>query len=532
MTTCPTRGAAPRPAASLFSLALIAATFGGTAAQAQQPKAPGLQGTGSTITTDTGSPVGDNRNSMTAGATGPTLLQDNYLIEKIARFDRERIPERVVHARGVGIHGEFVVTDDVTGLTKAAFLSAVGKKTPMFARFSTVILPKGSADTARDVRGFSTKFYTEEGNYDIVGNDIPIFFIRDAIAFPDVIHALKPSPVTNDQEPNRYFDYFGAKPETTNILTYLFSDQGTPASFREMDGFGVHAFKWVNAKGEVVYVKYRWKSDQGVRNLTDDQAMKVGGMAPAFCTKDMYQAVTSGQFPTWQLQVQVVPAAQLRSLFPTFDPLDATKIWPESIVPFRPVGRMTLNRMPDNFFEETEQVAFDTSAYVPGIEPSEDKLLQGRNFSYGDTQRHRLGVNYQQLPINQPVTVVRNENQAGLDNHAHTKGDINYEPSVRQPDGPKADPTVKAPMTPIQGTTIQEPIGKPDDFTQAGDHLRAMTATERDHTLHNFLVNFKKCQDRPVVERMIANLYKADADFGRRLAEMAGVDLDRVMTTK
>ena len=479
------------------------------------------------ITTDTGKPVGDDRNSITAGPLGPVLLQDSYLLEKIARFDRERIPERVVHARGVGVHGEFVSSADPFAVTKATFLASAGKKTPMFARFSTVVLPKGSADTARDVRGFAVKFYTEEGNYEIVGNDIPIFFIRDALRFPDLVHSLKSSPVTNVQEPNRYLDFFAAAPESTHMMTFLYADQGTPASFREMDGFGVNTFKWVNAAGAVHYVKYRWKSAQGVRNLTDDQARKIGGLEPAFCSKDMYDAVTSGNFLSWELQVQLVPAAELRKKF-DFDPLDATKVWPESIVPFRPVGKMTLNRMPDNFFESTEQVAFNTGAYVPGVETSEDKLLQGRNFSYADTQRHRLGPNNQQLPINKPVAPVRNVNQEGLDNHAHTKGDINYEPSVRDPKVAADDPKAKAPAVPVQTPTAQEPIPDPKDFDQAGERIRGMSTEDRDHLLHNFLVDFKNVKSPAVLEKFTSNIYRADAVFGKRLAESAKIDLDKV----
>ena len=495
---------------------------------AKAPNAPGVQAKKPTITTDTGKPIGDDRDSTTAGPEGPALLQDFYLLEKLARFDRERIPERVVHARGVGIHGEFVATADASRWTKAAFLSAAGKTTPVFARFSTVVLPKGSADTARDVRGFAVKFYTEEGNYDLVGNDIPIFFIRDAIRFPDLVHSLKPSPVTNVQEPNRYFDFFGAAPESTHMMTFLFSDQGTPASFREMDGFGVNAFKWVNAGSDVHYVKYRWKSAQGVKAFTDDEAREVGGMEPAYCTKDMYDAVTSRKFPSWELQVQLVPAAELRSKF-DFDPLDATKDWPESIVPFRPIGKMTLNRMPDNFFQETEQIAFNTGAYVPGIEPSEDKLLQGRNFSYSDTQRHRLGPNYQQLPVNQPKDgPVRNVNQDGLDNHAHTRGDINYEPSVRDPHAGQVDARYKNPAVPLGDSSTQEPIKDPQDFKQAGDRIRAMSPLDRDHMLHNFSVEFKKVKDRKVLVRFVSNLYRADADFGAKLAGAAGVAVDEV----
>ena len=294
----------PNPAAAQGDKAAAPASKGD---RPKAPDAPGVSAPGGRLTTDTGKPVGDDNNSTTAGPAGPTLLQDFYLLEKLARFDRERIPERVVHARGVGIHGEFVATGGAEKFTKAAFLSAAGKKTPVFVRLSTVVLPKGSADTARDVRGFATKFYTDEGNYDLVGNDIPVFFIRDAIKFPDLVHSLKPSPVTNVQEPNRFFDFFAAAPESTHMMTFLFHDQGTPASFREVDGFGVNTYKWVNAAGEQFYVKYKWKSAQGVRNHTDAEAKVLGGIEPAFLTKDMYDAVTTGHFPSWELQVQLVP---------------------------------------------------------------------------------------------------------------------------------------------------------------------------------------------------------------------------------
>lgn len=476
------------------------------------------------LTTDTGRPVGSDEHSMTAGPEGPTLLEHFYLLEKIARFDRERIPERVVHARGVGSIGEFVVTHDVSNLTKAAFLSAVGKKTPVFARFSTVVLPKGSADTARDVRGFAVKFYTDEGNYDLVGNDIPVFFIRDALKFPDLVHALKPSPVTNVQEPERFFDFFSAMPESTHMLTFLFADQGTPASFRKVDGFGVNTFKWVNSAGEVHYLKYKWKCLQGLKNLTDEEAKTIGGKEPAALTQDLYMALEAGDYPSWELQVQTLTPDDLRTKF-DFDPLDATKVWPESIVPFRPVGKMTLKKVPENFFQFTEQVAFNTGAYVPGVEPSEDKLLQGRNFSYSDTQRHRLGVNYQQLPVNQPRHVVANDNQEGLDDHSMRKGDINYSPSTKRPDRLVADPKANDSGT-LLGNKVYRADRDPQDYKQAGEHYLAMSPTDRDHLIHNLTGEFKKVKNRDVVAKMIGHFHRANEELGRKLAEANGVDLD------
>ena len=520
-----------RPAlASALVFALVAS--GSTAMAQAPPVAPGNApppGQKPNLTTDTGRPVGTDSQSVTAGPNGPILLQDYYLLEKIARFDRERIPERVVHARGVGAHGEFVCTSDVKALTRAAFLGKPGVKTPVFVRFSTVVLPKGSAETARDVRGFSVKFYTEEGNYDIVGNDIPIFFIRDTIKFPDLIHALKPSPVTNVQEPERFFDFFSALPETTAMLTYLFSDQGTPGSYRKMDGFGIHAFKWVNAKGDVSYIKYKWLSNQGVKNLTNEEAQTIAGQQPAALSQDLFLALKNGDYPSWELQVQVLKPEDLRKF--DFDPLDATKIWPESIVQWQTVGKMTLNRFPENFFEATEQVAFNTGSYVPGIEPSEDKLLQGRNFSYSDTQRHRLGPNYQQLPINQPRRPVANDNQEGLDDHAMRKGDINYSPSTKRPDrllpDPKAADTTTT--TPTVGNPVLASTSKdPQDYKQAGEHYLALSPLDRDHLIHNLTVNFKMVANRDVVTRTIVHFYRANEELGRKLAQANAVDLAKV----
>ncbi len=477
------------------------------------------------LTTDGGQPVATDDRSLTAGPNGPTLLENTYLLEKLARFDRERIPERAVHARGVGMHGEFVVTHDVSHLTKAAFLAKVGERTRVFTRLSTVVLPKGSADSARDVRGFAVKFYTTEGNYDLVGNNIPVFFVRDSIKFPDLVHALKPSPVTNAQEPEHYFDFFSAMPETTHMLTYLFSDYGTPASFRKMDGFGVDTFKWVNAKNEVVYVKLKWRSLQGLKSNTNEEAMKIGGEEPAELTLDMYQALKNGDYPSWELMVQVIRNEDFPKF--EFDPLDATKVWPESIVPFQPVGKMTLTRFPENFFEETEQVAFNTGAYVPGIEPSEDRLLQGRNFSYADTQRYRLGANYQQIPINQPVRTVANDNQDGFNDHAKRAGDINYSPSTKRPDRMIPDPAAY-PERFLPSKEVREAANKPpENYKQAGQHYLDLSPTDREHLVHNLTVNFRKVKNRDVVTKMIGHFARANEELGRKLAEANGVDLDQ-----
>ncbi len=509
----------------MLVLALIAA---GTAAAQTPPVAPGnMQPAGKkpNLTRDNGVPVGSDDHAVTAGPDGPALLENPYLIEKLARFNRERIPERVVHARGVGVHGEFVVTHDVTPLTRAAFLAHVGEKTPVFTRFSTVIMPTGSADTARDVRGFAVKFRTEEGNYDLLCNSLPVFFVRDTLRFVDLVHAFKPSPVTNLQEPERFFDFFSAMPESTHMLTYLFADTGTPSSFRTMNGFGVNTFRWVNTRGESVYIKYRWNSLQGLKNNTNEEAMKIGGEEPATLTHDLFEAIQNKDYPSWELQVQAVKPADLGKF--DFDPLDATKVWPESIVPFQPVGKLTLTRMPENYFESTEQVAFNAAAFVPGIEASEDKLFTGRLFAYADAQNYRLGVNHQQLPINQPRRLVANINQDGLDDHAHREGDINYSPSTKRPDrliaDPKGSPVAAMPPRSAAARSTQAP----DDYTQAGEHYLALSPTDRNHLAHNLTVNFKKVKNRDVVARMIGHFARANDELGRKLAEANGVDLDQ-----
>lgn len=382
------------------------------------------------LTKDNGAPVGDNQNSTTAGANGATLLQDVQLIQKLQRFGRERIPERVVHARGTGVYGEFVSTKDLSDLTLASLFKA-GTKTPVFVRFSTVIHPKGSPETARDPHGFAVKFYTQQGNWDLVGNNLPVFFIRDAIKFPDFVHAMKPDPVTNVQDPNRIFDFLQSQPWSINMLTYVYSNLGTPESYRTLDGFGVHAFKLYNDKGEYKYVKFNWRSQQGVKGLNLEQLREVQGRDWSHLTNDMYKNIYAGNYPKWDLYIQVLDPKDLDKF--DFNPLDATKIWPNELVPEFKVGTLTLNRMPKNFFQETEQSAFAPGNLIPGIEPSEDRLLQGRVFSYSDTQLYRLGANYQQIPVNRPRVAVNNNNQEGFMNMGQTESHVNYEPSQIEP---------------------------------------------------------------------------------------------------
>ncbi|SFI62102.1 catalase [Thermoflavimicrobium dichotomicum] len=473
------------------------------------------------LTTNQGAPVADNQNSKTAGQHGPTLLEDYHLIEKLAHFDRERIPERVVHARGAGAYGVFVTSQSMAKYTRAAFLQEPGTETPVFVRFSTVIHPSGSPETLRDPRGFAVKFYTTEGNYDLVGNNLPVFFIRDAIKFPDMVHALKPAPHTNIQTPNHYWDFMSFSPESTHMLTWLFSDLGIPANYRQMDGFGVHAFKWVNKKGEHVYVKYHWKSLQGVKTLTAEEAEVIGGKNHSHATEDLYQAIEAGHYPKWDLYVQILHPEDMDSF--SFDPLDPTKVWPEDVLPLVKVGTMTLNRNPKNFFAEVEQSAFAPSVMVPGIEPSEDKLLQGRLFSYPDTQRHRLGPNYLQIPVNCPFAPVHNHQRDGWMNVKQDPSPINYEPNSYS-DSPKEAPAYKESQYEISGPVVRKKIAKADDFTQAGERYRQFTPAERNNLIKN-LVNDLKAVNREIQLRAICNFYRADVEYGSRVAEGLGIDI-------
>jgi catalase len=478
------------------------------------------------LTTNTGAPVGDNQNSKTAGINGPVLMEDIHLIEKIAAFDRERIPERVVHARGAGAIGEFVTEADFSDVTMADFLSQAGKKTPILVRFSTVVHQQGSPETYRDPRGFAVKFYTEQGNYDLVGNNLPVFFIRDAMKFPDMVHAFKPSPVTNTaSDPNRVFDFFASIPEATHMLTWLFSDYGIPANYREMQGNGVHAFKWINSKGLITYVKYKWIPRQGERNLDQEEANKIQSTLIEHATADLYKAIQNKDFPQWDLYVQMLKKEDFEKL--DFNPVDVTKIWPESIAKPIKVGTMTLTQNPTNYFQQIEQSAFSPGTLVPGIEPSEDKLLQGRLFSYFDTQRHRIGGNFQQIPVNSPKNNVTTYNQNGYMSLKPQTGEINYQPSV----GKSAVTDNKKfkyshTVFPIGTSTIQSKIDKENNFIQAGETYRSFSKKDQDNLIKNLGQTLISVKDKKVVAKMISYFYQADSDYGRRLA--AYVKMDRL----
>ncbi|SLM61993.1 Catalase [Dickeya aquatica] len=474
-----------------------------------------------TLTRDNGAPVGDNQNSQTAGPNGPVLLQDVQLLQKLQRFDRERIPERVVHARGTGAHGEFTATEDISALSVADVFKK-GSKTPVFVRFSSVVHGNHSPETLRDPRGFATKFYTSQGNWDLVGNNFPTFFIRDAIKFPDMVHAFKPDPRTNLDDDSRRFDFFSHVPESIRTLTLLYSNEGTPASYRNMEGNGVHAYKLVNAKGEVHYVKFHWKTLQGVKNLDPKQVEAVQGKDYSHMTNDLVAAIQRGDYPKWDLYIQVITPQDLQKF--DFDPLDATKIWPG--VPERKIGQIVLNKNPDNVFQETEQVAMAPANLVPGIEPSEDRLLQGRLFSYADTQMYRLGANGLNLPINAPLKPANNVNQDGSLNsgHSQNKG-VNYQPSRLYPREELV--SARYSQTPLNGTTQQKKIYKEQNFKQTGELYRSYSAKDQDDLVTS-LGTALATADNDSKHIMLSYFYKADATYGTRLTAVAKGSLDKV----
>jgi len=485
------------------------------------------------LTTEAGAPVIDNKHSQTAGPTGPTLLQDHHLLEKLARFNRERIPERVVHAVGTGAYGYFEVTSpDVPKWTKASLFSEVGKRTRLFLRFSTVAGSRGAADTARDPRGFAVKFYTEEGNWDLVGNNTPIFFIRDGIKFPDFVHSQKYDPFTNRQEPDNIWDFFSHTPEATHQFIWLFGDRGIPASYRHTDGFGSHTFQWVNASGERFWVKFHFKTDQGIRCLTTEQAQMIGGKDPSFLHKDLYDAIQRGEAPSWTLKVQLMPEADAARY--RFDPFDITKVWPYKDYPLIPVGRLVLDTLPDNFFAETEQSAFNPGNMVPGIGPSPDRMLQARLFGYGDAQRYRLGINHTHLPVNAPKAVEGGARSYGRDGAMRFDDNggrsRNYEPNSHDglaPTGERYEHGVA-----LRGHTgpQEHPYhAENDDFVQAGALYRVMKEDERGRLVQNLSGSLAQVRREDVIERSITHFENADADLGQRLrTAVAQLRADRV----
>jgi catalase len=474
------------------------------------------------LTTDSGAPVVDNQNSQTADPYGPTLLQDQYLIEKLARFNRERIPERIVHAVGSGAYGYLEVTSaDVPAWTKMRIFERVGKKTDMFIRFSTVASSRGGPDVARDPRGFAMKFYTEDGNWDLVGNNTPVFFIRDGIKFPDFIHSQKQDPYTNRQEPDNVWDFFSHSPEATHQFVILFSDRGIPASYRCMDGFGSHTFQWVNARGERHWVKFHFKTDQGIKNFTSEEAVVVGGKDQFHCHKDLHDAIERSEFPSWTLKVQVMPEVDAATY--RIDPFDVTKVWSHRDYPLIPIARMILTRTPDNYFAETEHAAFDPGHFVPGIGPSPDRMLQARLFAYGDAHRHRLGINHTALPINSPKRVAGGAKNYGRDGampvHAPDGRVKNYEPNSFG--GPvQTDRELYAGFN-MSGTSGHYPQAprQVDDFTQPGDLYRLMPKDAQQRLVDNIGGSLAQVSRADIIARSIEFFRNADIELGRRITE-------------
>ena len=476
-----------------------------------------------TLTTESGAPVADNQHSQRAGAGGPTLLQDHHLIEKLARFNRERIPERVVHAVGTGAYGYLeCISPDVPEWTKMKVFSEVGKRTPLFVRFSTVAGSRGAPDTARDPRGFAVKVYSEDGNWDLVGNNTPIFFIRDGIKFPDFIHSQKPDPYTNRQEPDNVWDFFSHSPEATHQFTWLFGDRGIPASYRHMDGFGSHTFAWVNDEGERFWVKFHFKTDQGIQCLTSKQAAMVGGEDPQFLHKDLYDAIERGEFPSWTLKVQVMPEADAASY--RFNPFDLTKVWPYEDYPLIPIGKMVLDRLPENYFADVEQVAFDPAHFVPGVGPSPDPMLQARLFGYGDAHRYRLGINHTRLPVNEAKGVDGGANNYGRDGAMRFDENggrrANYEPNSRS--GPAQTGAAYDFALDVSGSVGPHGLSshdQDDDFVQAGALYRVMTDEEKARLVENIAGGLAQVSMPEVIERSIESFRRADEDYGRRVEE-------------
>ena len=478
------------------------------------------------LTTGSGMPVDDDQNSATAGPDGPVLMQDVHLTEKLAHFDRERIPERVVHAKGAGAHGFFEVTADVTEYTRASFLSEVGKRTDVFVRFSTVGGEKGSADSERDPRGFAVKFYTEEGNYDLVGNNTPVFFIRDPLKFPDFIHTQKRDPASNLKDPDMFWDFLSLTPESLHQVTILFSDRGTPRTYRNMNGYSSHTYMWYNESGDYVWVQYHFKTEQGIENFTGEEADEMRGTDPDHATRDLYEAIEQGDFPSWRLEMQIMTPEEAESY--RFDPFDITKVWPHEDFPPIEIGRMVLNRNPENYFAEVEQAAFAPANLVPGIGPSPDKMLQGRLFSYPDTQRHRLGPNYHLLPINAPKCPMHSYQRDGAMRHDDNDGGgPNYWPNSFG--GPGPDPSYAVPAIDVAGMAARHAYELADvDFVQPGNLYRdVMTDQDRENLVSNIVDHLSGAQQRLQL-RQCALFYKADEDYGTRVAEGLGLDLEEV----
>ncbi|MDQ0298338.1 catalase [Salibacterium salarium] len=477
------------------------------------------------LTNRQGHPVTDNQNTRTIGNRGPALLENYDFLEKISHFDREKIPERIVHARGAGAHGYFesygmVGNEPISKYTRAKVFQEKGKRTPVFTRFSTVNHGKHSPETLRDPRGFAVKFYTEDGNWDLVGNNLKIFFIRDPIKFPDFVHAFQPDPVTNIQDGERIFDFVSQSPEALHMITFLFSPWGIPANYRHMQGSGVNTYKWVNKDGKSVLVKYHWEPLEGIKNLSQGEADEIQGKNFNHATQDLFEAIEDGNYPEWELYVQIMEDGEHPEL--DFDPLDPTKLWYKDEYPWLPVGKMVLNKNPDNYFAEVEQASFGTGVLVDGLDFSDDKLLQGRTFSYSDTQRYRVGSNYLQLPINKPKKETVTNQQKGqmdyrTDYSEHRNKHVNYEPSLIEGLKEQKNPGVEHEPY-VSGHLKRESIERTNNFGQAGETYRRLSKWERSDLISNLVDTLKTCH-KDIQEQMVSLLSECDKDYGARVAD-------------
>ncbi|HEY0168323.1 MAG TPA: catalase [Jatrophihabitans sp.] len=488
------------------------------------------------LTNRQGHPVYDNQNQRTVGARGPATLENYQFLEKISHFDRERIPERVVHARGATAFGYFEAygslgDEPIADFTRAKLFQEKGKKTELAIRFSTVAGGRDSSELARDPRGFAVKMYTEDGNWDLVGNNLAVFFIRDAVKFPDLIHSQKPDPVNFDRQvANRVFDFISQTPEAMHMVTMVFSPRGLPASYRTMQGFGVNTYKWVNAAGDTKLVKYHWIPKQGVKSLTAETAAQLQGQELGHHTKDLYEAIERGEYPEWELHVQLMDDHDHPEL--DWDPLDDTKVWPQNDFPLKPVGKMVLNRIPENFFAESEQIAFGTGVLVDGLDFSDDKMLVGRTFSYSDTQRYRVGPNYLQLPVNQAKHAKVHTNQrdgqmAYYQDQAGENPHVNYEPSILGGLREATYPSHDEQGPEIVGRLTRKRIPRTDDYRQAGERFLLSEQWEQDDLVANLVDALSEC-DRPIQERMVWHLFLCEDEYGRRVGEGLGISADDV----
>src|SRR5690625_2054148 len=478
------------------------------------------------LTTAAGAPVADNQNVATAGRRGPMLLQDVWFLEKLAHFDREVIPERRMHAKGSGAFGEFVVTHDITRYTKAALFSEVGKKTPLFARFSTVAGERGAADAERDIRGFSLKFYTEQGNWDMVGNNTPVFFFRDPLKFPDLNHAVKRDPRTNMRNANNNWDFWTGLPEALHQVTYVMGDRGIPAGYRHMHGFGSHTYSFISADNQRYWVKFHFKTQQGIKNLTDAEAAAIVANDRESSQRDLYEAIENGDFPRWTLYVQIMPEKEAATY--RFHPFDLTKVWSKKDYPLIEVGYFELNRNPENYFQDVEQAAFTPANVVPGISYSPDKMLQGRLFSYGDAQRYRLGVNHHQIPVNAPRCPVHSYHRDGQMRVDGNQGStIHYEPNSY---GENQDhQELMEPHLALDGDAGHWNFREDDDnyYEQPGKLFNLMTDKEKERLFKNTAEDFATAEEFIKI-RHIVNCYKADPAYGEGVAKAADIPMSKI----